>query len=79
MLVIVATDDSALQLRVSQEAQRRCVPVNVVELGTGPVALAVQAVAPVEVHVSRVPVDVGTVVGLADNVTTGADGVTDRL
>jgi uroporphyrin-III C-methyltransferase/precorrin-2 dehydrogenase/sirohydrochlorin ferrochelatase len=30
-LVIVATDDGALQVRVSQAAQRRCVPVNVVD------------------------------------------------
>ena len=30
-LAIVATDDSALQARVSHEAQQRCVPVNVVD------------------------------------------------
>ncbi len=30
-LVIVATDDSELQARVSHEAQQRCVPVNVVD------------------------------------------------
>jgi uroporphyrin-III C-methyltransferase/precorrin-2 dehydrogenase/sirohydrochlorin ferrochelatase len=30
-LAIVATDDGALQSRVSHEAQRRCVPVNVVD------------------------------------------------
>jgi uroporphyrin-III C-methyltransferase/precorrin-2 dehydrogenase/sirohydrochlorin ferrochelatase len=30
-LVIVATDDGALQVRVSQAAQQRCVPVNVVD------------------------------------------------
>ncbi|MEI6200561.1 MAG: NAD(P)-dependent oxidoreductase [Enhydrobacter sp.] len=31
MLVIVATEDGALQARVSHEAQQRCVPVNVVD------------------------------------------------
>ena len=31
VLVIVATDDSALQARVSHEAQQRCLPVNVVD------------------------------------------------